>query len=180
LIYLAVRKEKDLISMVTNQINSNANTVGIVCKQCGHHGLIKIPTVKHGVDFETDMAYGQPLMILTTPEDDMKKNIDLSIRELKVAYRTRDLKISKYKEISIRNERKSGAKTEKEKILNGECKALLYIFDFKDCFILCKLSDIFDCLLKDIGHMVPNHDQKTSGYYINIGDIPHMLIEKKP
>ena len=128
---------------------------------------------------ERDMAYGQPLMVLTTPDDDMRWNTDLFINNLRVAYRTRRFPLSKYGEISIRANRLSGAETEMSKILNGKARAQLYIFDFLDCWILCNAEDILACLKNPEKHYIKqNNDGITSACYIKVGCIPHLIIAK--
>ncbi len=127
-----------------------------------------------------DMAFGQPLMIITTPDDDMKGNTDLMINKLSVAYRTRRFHSAKYGEISIRANRASGAETEMSKILNGKARAQLYIFEFVDCWIVCSVQVILACLLDDKRHYIKvNNDNITSACYIKISDIPHFKINRQ-
>lgn len=134
--------------------------------------------VSRGSQVKKDMKFGQPLMILSTPDDDAKNNIDVFIGNLKVALRRRRIKLSKYGEISIRNSRNSGAKTELEKILAGESKSELYIFSFRDAYIVCTLKDIYNCLLNKKYHTVPNPDKETTAAYISLSDINHLSILK--
>lgn len=129
---------------------------------------------------DRDMAYGQPVMFTTTPDDDMKGNTDLFINNLRVAYRKRRFPLSKYGEISIRANRASGAETEMSKILNGTAKASLYIFEFTDCWVFCKVEDILACLKNPQKHYIkPNNDAITSACYIKVNDISHLTIWKK-
>jgi len=126
------------------------------------------------------MAYGQPMMFITTPDDDMKGNTDLFIDNLRVAYRKRRFTVKTYGEISIRANRKSGAETEMSKILSGKAKARLYIFEFLDCWILCNVEDILACLKNPEKHYIKhNNDGITSACYIKIEYIPHLTLNKK-
>ena len=127
-------------------------------------------------NLQEDMAFGQLMMIVSTPDADMKQNIDYTIGTLGIAYRHRRIKINKYREISIRNSRSSGAKTERQKILDGECQSRLFIFEFLDAYAVCRLVDILDCLRENRGYVQPNHDGKTSAYYIKLDDIKHLII----
>ena len=128
---------------------------------------------------ERDMAYGQRVMFVTTPDDDMKRNIDYQLGRLTIAYRRRRFPLSKYGEISIRANRLSGAETEMSKILNGKARAQLYIFDFLDCWILCNAEDILACLKNPEKHYIKqNNDGITSACYIKVGCIPHLIIAK--
>jgi len=123
-----------------------------------------------------DMAFGQRVMLTSMPNDDMKANIDYVIGTLNIAYRRRRLKMNKYGEVSIRNSRASGAKTEKQKILDGECQSQLFIFEFSDGWVICTLAVILDCLQKDKGYTKLNNDGITSAYYIPIKNIPCLII----
>ena len=127
-----------------------------------------------------DMAYGQPVMIITTPDDDMKRNTDFRINTLRVAYRKRRFPVTRYGEISIRANRVSGAETEMSKILNDTAKARLYIFEFLDCWVLCNVEDILACLKNPEKHYIKqNNDGITSACYIKVDYIPHLIILRK-
>lgn len=128
---------------------------------------------------QEDMRYGQRVMIVTTPDADMKGNVDCTIGVLNIAYRRRRFKMNKYSEISIRNNRASGAKTERQKILDGECKSQLFIFEFLDGWVVCTYSDVLQALRLDIGYVKPNNDGITSAYYIPFKKIKHLMTEKK-
>jgi len=126
------------------------------------------------------MRYGQRVMIVTTPDADIKYNQDYIIGQLGIAYRRRRFKVGKYNEVSIRNSRASGAKTERQKILDGECKSQLFIWEFADAWVICILSDILEALQQDIGYVKENNGGITSAYYISIRKINHLLITKQP
>jgi len=126
-----------------------------------------------------DMHYGQLAMLTSTPNGDMKHNIDYIIGDLMVAWRRRRLKLSHYNEVSIRYKRASGTETEMSKILNGKCEAKLYVFEFLDCWVICKVSDIATCLRGKHFKIKLNRDRITSAAYININDLPHLLLQKE-
>ena len=126
-----------------------------------------------------DMRYGQRLMLVSTPDADMKENKDFIIGKLGIAYRHRRFKLNKWGEISIRHKRASGAKTEYQKILDGECKAQLFIFEFLDAWVVCTFDDILDCLKTNKGYIKVNNDGITSAYYISIKDICCFIIQKE-
>ena len=125
-----------------------------------------------------DMNFGQRVMFATTPDQDMKANQDFVIGCLGIAYRRRKFKLSRWNEVSIRHSRASGAKTEHQKILNGECKAQLFIWEFVDVWVISTLADVIDCLDRKVGYSKVNNDGITSAYYININDIKHFVIKK--
>lgn len=125
-----------------------------------------------------DMAFGQLLMITSTPDADMKQDVDYTIGTLNISYRRRKPSIKKYGEISIRNDRVSGAKTQRQKILDGECKSPLFVFEFPDAWVVCTRADILVCLRADKGYVKANNDGQTSAYYISIEKIAHLLIDK--
>ena len=128
---------------------------------------------------EEDMRFGQRMMLVSTPDADMKENKDYILEGgLGIAYRHRRFSVGKYGEISIRYQRKSGAKTEYQKILDGECKSHLFIWEFTDSWVICNLSNILDCLKLGVGYVKENNDGITSAYYINISQIRHWLIKK--
>lgn len=129
-------------------------------------------------DIERDMAFGQIVMIVATPEEDMKENTDLFWRGLRVAWRTRKISLDKYKQISIRNCRYSGTVTEKEKILSGQSKAHIYVFEFKDYYVICLVNDIRNELLKGKGVVKKNPDRETEAIYIPVKNIPCLITAK--
>ena len=127
-----------------------------------------------------DIQYGQSVMLVTTPDQDVKQDKDYVIGNFGIAWRKRRLKLAKWGQISIRYSRISGNPTEFTKIIRGQCKALLYIFEFLDCYVVCKISDIKSCLEQEKKHqIVDNHDAEgTMACYINVKDIPHLLLQK--
>ena len=131
------------------------------------------------VEVQRDMAYGQLTLIVTTPDADMKENKDYFIGSLGIAYRRRRLSLNTFHELSIRDTRKSGAKTEKEKMLSGECGARVYIQEFKDYCVISLVEDIIDCLRKNLYKVVLNNDGKTKAAYISLNNLPHLLIAKE-
>jgi len=129
-------------------------------------------------ELERNMQYGQVAMLITTPDQDMDGNQDCVLGNLSIALRHRRPKVDKYGEISIRAARASGARTEMAKILAGECKSQLFIFEFLDCFIVCALSDIRHALEQRIGYEKPNNDGATSAWYIPLEKIKHLRMDK--
>ena len=130
---------------------------------------------------ERDMAYGQAMMFVTTPDDDMKGNIDYVIGNLRIAYRRRRYKLNRWGELSIRAWRKSGAETEMSKIITGKAKAKLYIWEFLDCWVIATVEDVTRCLRNQNKHYTKlNVDGITKACYIKIHDINHLLIWKIP
>ncbi len=126
-----------------------------------------------------DIRYGQSAMIVTTPDADVKSNIDYFIGGFGVAWRKRRIKLSRYKQISIRYARVSGNPTEITKILKDESKSQLYVFEFLDYYVVCKMVDIRKCLEQKKYQIVDNHDNEgIMACYINIADIKHLLIVK--
>jgi hypothetical protein len=128
---------------------------------------------------EDDMRYGQVALITATPDEDMKENTDYRLGSLRVAYRRRRISLKRYGQISIRRARMaSGAMTEWHKILNGSSQAHLYVFEFLDAWVVCTLADIREAMEQDRGESVRNNDHATAAYYIEVADLPHLLIEK--
>lgn len=167
--------------METKKINSNHHIANVTCIACGHKGKITILCDKNVTDIERDMAYGQRVMLVTTPDADMKENKDYILEGgFGIAYRRRRFNVDKFNEISIRNSRVSGAKTEKQKILDGKCKSRLFIYEFKDAWVVCTLEDISDSLKNDSGYVQPNSNGTTSAYYISLSKIRHTLLKKEP
>ncbi len=124
------------------------------------------------------MNFGQRAMIVTTPDADMKENKDFMIGGLGIAWRHRRFKVSKYSEISIRYRRTSGAKTEYQKILDGESKSHLFVFEFQDAWVICSYPAVLKALRESKGYEQKNNDGVTSAYYISLEDIPHLLFWK--
>lgn len=159
--------------------STTSHKVNVTCQSCGHKGNVNIPcSLSRRDEIKHDMEFGQPSMITTTPDQDMKSNIDCFMLGIPVASRRRRFPLSKYGEISIRNNRENGAKTERQKILDGECKAKLFIWEFTDCWVIIGYETILAALKNDIGYAKCNNDKETSAYYINALKIEHLLIPK--
>lgn len=118
------------------------------------------------------------LKIFKSAEKEDKENgIDLWLSNVPTAYRKR--RINCPGDITIRHKRVSGAKTEHIKILEGECKAMLYIFDFLDCLIFVPIESIKRALMNHAFSVIPNKDQKTSLAVINLNDLKYLKIPIK-
>ena len=130
-------------------------------------------------DLARDMAYGQRAMFVTTPDDDRKRNIDYRLGRLTIAYRRRRFRLNKYHELSIRARRASGTETEMSKIIHGRARAILYAWEFIDCWVFAIDPDILACLRDPERHYIqPNKDHTTSACYIKLDDIPHLIVWK--
>lgn len=139
-------------------------------------GLANMATKQ--TDLQRDMAFGQVALITATPDEDMKENTDYVIGSLRIAYRKRRISVKRYGQISIRESRLSGTQTEREKILKGTSRAHLYVFEYPDAYIICRLADIKKLLQQGKTEVVNNHDGLTRAEYINISDLPHLIIER--
>ena len=129
-------------------------------------------------DVSRDMLYGQVGLITSTPDQDMKSNQDCVVGHLGIAYRKRRFKADKYGEISIRSTRGNGVRTEKAKILAGECASQIFVFEFLDCLVICFQADIRTALEQNIGYEQWNNDHETAAWYIPLKKIRHWRIEK--
>lgn len=116
------------------------------------------------------------LKVRQATQDEDYNGADVWLNELAVGHRFRDLPISRYTQISIR--KRHYTESEYEKILSGKCLAKLWLFEFKDAYILCLTSDIKTCL-ETLGkaHYQENRGEPNGAYYINLSDIPHLRIQ---
>ena len=130
-------------------------------------------------DFKRDFDFGQRVMLVTTPDQDMKENKDYILGSLGIAYRVRRLRSTTYGQLSIRHSRTNGAETELSKLLSGKTKAQLYIFEFIDQFVVCRVEDIVAFLRENKPEIVTNHDGITRACYIGIDEIPALIIKKQ-
>lgn len=112
-------------------------------------------------------------------EEDSQEGTDGWVGNLRVATRERHISVSKYRQISIRYLLPSHRDTEVDKILDGRFKALLYIFEFDDAYIVCRISEIkrylecnYSCLV------VRRNPDNSEACYIPIDDIQHLFISK--
>lgn len=108
--------------------------------------------------------------------EDMLEGKDRLLGNLWLSYRRRRIPTGDFGQVSIRYLRRSGIKTEVQKIIDGDIKALLYIFEFPDAFIVCRMADVRAALVKGRYQVVDNNDDETSAAYIKIGDLPHLFI----
>lgn len=125
--------------------------------------------------------FGQPRMFELPSDDRVGKDYILpgKFHPLGISYRWRGISLSKYHQISIRAKVENGLiKCEIDKLCNGRTKALLYIFEFKDAWVVCRVADIAEYLKSHKLEIIPNKDtNKTSGCYIDIEKLPHLLID---
>lgn len=135
-------------------------------------------TKQRDSEIKRDMSYGQPLMIITTPDDDIKGNIDCNVGSLGISLRRRRISVKAYGQISIRHKRYSGADTEQWKMLSGKSQARIYIQEFTDAWVICDCRDIINALKDGKFKVVKNNDKATEASYIDLKDIPHLLISK--
>lgn len=141
--------------------------------------LSSMETRRPSSNLDRDMAFGQRMMLVTTPDADVKEDRDFILESgFSIAYRRRRFPLDRYGEVSIRNSRASGAKTERQKLLDGECKAHLFVWEFTDGWIVCQTSDVLEALRANAGYVQQNNDGVTSAYYIPFRNIPHWRIEK--
>ncbi len=142
---------------------------------------MKCPKCGHEIKTDDMVRFGQPMMITSTPDQDIRQGKDYAIGKLGIAHRWRSISVNKYKQISIRAKVGDGRfACEIDKLKSGEFEASLYIFEFLDAWVIYKCEDIKKWLEKNKPEIHPNNDRDmTSGAYIPIGSIPHLLILKR-
>ena len=140
--------------------------------------LSNMVTSLRNTEFNRDFAFGEVSFVKPASEEDMKQGIDAWLGGLPFAWRKRRISLKKYGEISIRYSRATGSKTEYAKLLDGSFKALIYIFQFTDAVIICRTSDIVNCLKNKSYTIQSNPDGSTSGCYIKLNNIKHLSIEE--
>lgn len=128
-------------------------------------------------DFERDFRFGKLEFHNATNEEDRKEGIDGWIGIMPVATRKFRKSISAFGQISIR--RRKLFKSEYEKILSGEFKPILYIFEWPDAYAIYRVVDIKACLEMEIFKYKANPGGLTGGCYINFDELPHLLIFKE-
>ena len=114
---------------------------------------------------------------LASFEEDTQSGVDGWIGNLPFAHRIRNISLKKYGQVSIRYSLPSGNDTEYHKLLDGRFKAMLYIFEFTDAYIVCCVDELFRCLKHKLFATQRNIDG-TQGCYISIDNIAHLLINK--
>ena len=120
-------------------------------------------------NFKDDFAFSKVNFYKASDEEDKRIGIDFWLCDIPVAYR-------KYRKncrmaITIRYKRKSGAKTEYMKILEGSTKAKLFMFDFSDKLIFTTIESIKQALLKHKFETFLNKDKITELAVIKLEDI---------
>jgi len=130
----------------------------------------------HDSQFTKDFAYGDVTLTKPATQEDMKQGIDAWVGGIAFAWRKRRIPLQQYRQISIRAARASGVRTEYDKLLDGSCKAKVYIFQFIDSVVICRVEDIVGCLKHGNYQKRNNPDYETSVIYLDIDDIPHLEI----
>ena len=141
---------------------------------------MKCPKCNYEIRTDDLVHYGQPMMITSTPDQDIKHGRDYNIGSLGIAHRWRSISVGKYRQISIRAKVADGRfLCEIDKISTGKFEAALYIFEFTDAWVICKTQDIRDWLMANKPEVRSNHDRSmTSGAYIPFSELPHIAISK--
>lgn len=129
--------------------------------------------------FPIDYKFGKVRFRKPTPEEDMEQGIDGWINDIPIFWRRRRIPITKYRQISIRESRSSGAKTDYQKFLDGAVKAQVCVFEFLDAVVICLTENIIACLKRKQFEHRDNPNGTTSAIYINLNDIPHLFLERK-
>lgn len=127
--------------------------------------------------FKKDYEFSWIDIFRASNEEDKKEAIDVWLGNVPTAYRKR--RINCPGDITIRHWRLSGARTEHIKILEGECKARLFIFDFLDCLVFVSLESIKKALINHLFYVKPNKDKKTSLAVINLKNLEYLKIPIK-
>ena len=127
--------------------------------------------------FALDFDFGKIALAEASTEDDLLHGVDLWIGTLPVAHRRRRFAIGRFHDIAIRYSRDTGSKTEFEKLIDGSSKALAYLYQFDDCWVLLKTADIVGCLL--LGRYEVREGDNGQMACIDVGSIPHLIIWNK-
>lgn len=127
-------------------------------------------------DFVKDFAFGEVNFVKPASEEDMKQGIDAWLGGIPFAWRRRRILVKQHGDISIRYSRVTGSRTEYHKLLDGGFKARIYIFQFTNAVAICLTSDIVRCLKEKKYTVLPNSDGLTTGCYIKLKDIKHLLF----
>ena len=134
--------------------------------------------------FEDDFDFGKANiegLRLATDYEDRKQGIDYRLDNIPLAWRKRDFSINKYREISVRYARFSGFETEHSKLMSDKIKALYYVTEFSDAYVIHRVSDIknyFQNTPENKLTLIPNPDNETEGCYIPIDSLPHVIIKR--
>lgn len=126
--------------------------------------------------FNKDYEFGDVTLIRPATQEDLKQGIDAWVGGIPFAWRRRRIPLSQYRQLSIRAARVSGALTEYDKLLNGSFKPKIYVFQFTDSIVICRVEDIINCLKNGTYEKRNNHDQSTSAIYIRLDSIPHLEV----
>lgn len=125
-------------------------------------------TAQMNPEIQEDFNYSNLEFRKPTPQEDKEQGIDGWICGVPIAYRKRK---KSYNDITIRHSRKSGAKTEYIKILDGSCRAFLYFFDFPDKIIICSTASIKKALENHKFTIIPNTDGITDLAIITLDNL---------
>lgn len=142
-------------------------------------GLSNMETKKTNSQFLIDYKFGKVTFRRPTTEEDTKWGIDAWVSDIPFFWRKRTIPITQYGQISIRESRTSGAKTDYQKFLDGDIKSQVCFFEFTDAVIICLSKDILTCLkMKRLEHHY-NPNGTTSAIYVNLEDIPHLFLKRE-
>ncbi len=104
---------------------------------------------------------------------------DVFLNGLAVAHRHRpEVSYRDYKGKVITIRRRDFSDSDYEKICKGVCLAKVWLFEFKDAYVLCLTPDLQRLLVSGRIEYRHNTNEPNGFYTIGLSDIPHLLIEK--
>lgn len=111
------------------------------------------------------------------PDEDFQ-GADIFLNSLAVAHRNRAT-VSRHdyngRVITIR--RRDFSDSEYEKLSKGICLAKVWLFEFKDAWVLCLTTDLQRLLRSGAIEYQHNKNEPNGFYSIALPEIPHLLIE---
>lgn len=135
--------------------------------------------------FAADFDRGKVEMRVSTADEDRHEGIDAWIQGLPVAARRRWPPYPEDAEgrpidITLRSWRASGADTDLQKVQDGRCRALIWIFEFEGHVIVVSTAALKRAIEDgECESSIRNKDNTTAFTPIRLDRIPHLTYRKR-
>ncbi len=139
--------------------------------------MLPLPSFEAPQNFKTNFDFSNPNFFKASDEEDINYGIDFWLCGIPIAYRKRRRTFPG--DVSIRYRINTGSRTEYIKILEGDFKAKLFIYEFTDKVIFVDVRSIFEALKLHRFKIIPNFDKKTEGAYIELTHLNYLEWNKQ-
>jgi len=128
-------------------------------------------------NYSSDWAFSAAQPSVAGLWEDRNQGTDYSLGDLRIAFRRRRFRVSRFSDIALRHSRLSGRRTEVEKLIDGSCQAHVYIFEFEDVWVIASVAELVAAL--KAGRYEVRRGPDGSMAVIALSTLPHLKVPKQ-